>query len=88
MEKTWEEKRIKSRKDIVNKAKELAVEYEAKYKGCGQCTFLAIVDALRWGGIELITEDMEKKLYPAICMLMAGVGMKGYEASGIGFCNP
>ena len=46
MEKTWEEKRIKSRKDIVNKAKELAVEYKAKNKVCGQCTFLAIVDTL------------------------------------------
>ncbi|MBA7465980.1 hypothetical protein ES707_01152 [subsurface metagenome] len=40
----------RTKEEIIKKAEELAVEYEAKYKGCGQCTFLAIIDALRWGG--------------------------------------
>ena len=41
----------RAKEEIIKKAEELGVEYEAKYKGCGQCTFLAIVDALRWGGL-------------------------------------
>ena len=61
-----------SKENIIKKAEELGIVYEAKYKGCAQCTFLAIIDALRWGGLELIPEDMEEKLYPAISMLTAG----------------
>ena len=72
----------KTQKEIVSKAKELAVAHEAKYKGCGQCTFMAIIDALRWGGIELITEDEEKKLFPGISMLTAGVCMTGEGTCG------
>ena len=41
----------RTKEEIIKKAEELGVEYESKYKGCGQCTFLAIVDALRWGGL-------------------------------------
>lgn len=53
----------KAKKEIVKKAEELAIEYEDKYKGCGQCTFLAIADALRWGGLEIIPKDMEERLF-------------------------
>ena len=72
----------KSRSEIINKAEELGVEYEAKYKGCGQCTFLAIVDALRWGGLELIPPDMEDRLFSGICVLTAGVSMTGEGTCG------
>jgi hypothetical protein len=72
----------KTKKEIVSKARELAVAYEARFKGCGECTFLAIIDALRWGGIELITEDEEKKLFPAVSMLTAGVCMTGEGTCG------
>jgi hypothetical protein len=72
----------KTKKEIISKAKKLAVAHEAKFKGCGQCTFLAIVDALRWGGIELITEDVEKRLFPSISMLTAGVCMTGEGTCG------
>jgi hypothetical protein len=68
--------------DIIKKAEELAIKYEAKYKGCCQCTFLAIVDALRWGGIDLIPENVEERLYPAISMLTAGVCMTGEGTCG------
>ncbi len=68
--------------EIINKAEELATQYEAKYKGCGQCTFLAIVDALRWGGLELITEEMEDRLFSGICVLTAGVSMTGDGTCG------
>jgi hypothetical protein len=72
----------KTKKEVIIKAKEFAVAHEAKYKGCGQCTFLAIIDALRWGGIELLPEDIEQRLYPAVSMLTAGVCMTGEGTCG------
>jgi hypothetical protein len=65
---------VKTRRDIVRKAEELAGQYEKTYLGCCQCTFLAIVDALRWGGREVIPEAMAERLFPGLCMLSAGVG--------------
>lgn len=76
------EKLKKSKEDILKKAEELGKVYEAKYKGCAQCTFLAIVDALRWGGIELLPVSMEDKLYPAVSMLTAGGCMTGEGTCG------
>jgi hypothetical protein len=75
-------KRLKSREAIVAKVEALGIEYEAKYKGCGQCTFLAIVDALRWGGLELIPEEMEDRLFSGVCVLTAGVAMTGDGTCG------
>lgn len=72
----------RTKEEIIKKAEELGVEYEAKYKGCGQCTFLAIVDALRWGGLEIIPEDMEERLFSGICVLTAGVSMTGDGTCG------
>jgi hypothetical protein len=75
--------KLKRTKDnIIKKAEELGIKYEAKYKGCAQCTFFAIVDALRWGGLELIPKDIEERLYPAISMLTAGVCMTGEGTCG------
>jgi hypothetical protein len=71
-----------AKEEIIMKAEELGVEYEAKYKGCGQCTFLAIVDALRWGGLEIIPEDMEDRLFSGICVLTGGVSMIGDGTCG------
>jgi hypothetical protein len=70
-------KLTKTRDEIIQKSNDLAIEYEAKYKGCGQCTFLAIVDALRWGGLEIIPKDMEDRLFSGICVLTGGVGLSG-----------
>jgi hypothetical protein len=72
----------RTKEEIIKKADELAVEYEAKYKGCGQCTFLAIIDALRWGGLEIIPEDMEERLFSGVCVLTGGVGMIGDGTCG------
>jgi hypothetical protein len=68
----------KTRGEIIKKANELAIQYEAKYRGCGQCTFLATIDALRWGGLEIIPKDMEDRLFSGICVLTGGVGLSGY----------
>jgi hypothetical protein len=70
-------KLTKAKDEIIKKANELAIEYEARYKGCGQCTFLAIIDALRWGGLEIIPKDMEDRVFPGICVLTGGVGLSG-----------
>lgn len=72
----------KKRAEIITKAEQLAKEYEAKYRGCGQCTFLAIVDALRWGGLEIIPEDMEDRLFSGTCVLTGGTAMSGDGTCG------
>jgi len=72
----------KTREEIIQKAYDLGIEYEARYKGCCPATFYSIVDALRWGGLEIIPEDLEDKLYPAICLLTAGICMTGEGSCG------
>ncbi len=75
-------KLTKKKEEIIRKSNELAAEYEAKYKGCGQCTFLAVIDALRWGGLEIIPKDMEDRLFPGVCVLTGGVGLSGDGTCG------
>ncbi len=75
-------KLTKKKDEIIQKANELAIEYEAKYKGCGQCTFLAIIDALRWGGLEIIPKDIEDRLFSGVCVLTGGVGLSGEGTCG------
>ena len=70
-------KLTETKDEIIEKSNELAIQYEAKYRGCGQCTFLAIIDALRWGGMEIIPRDMEDRLFSGICVLTGGVGLSG-----------
>ena len=72
----------RTREEIIKKAWDLGIEREAQYKGCCESTFLAIVDALRWGGLEIISEDMEERLYSGICLLTAGVCMTGEGTCG------
>jgi hypothetical protein len=70
-------KLTKTKDEIIKKANELAIGYEAKYKGCGECTFMAVIDALRWGGLEIIPKDMEDRLFSGVCVLTGGVGLSG-----------
>jgi len=65
----------KPKEEIIKKAGDLGVEYEKKYQGCCQCTFTAIVDALRWGGLEVVTKDMEEALFPGLSLLSGGAAM-------------
>ncbi len=71
-----------TKEEIIKKADELGVEYEAKYKGCGECTFLAIINALRWGGLEIIPKDIEDRLFSGVSLLTAGVCMTGEGTCG------
>jgi hypothetical protein len=75
-------KLTKTKDEIIRKANQLAIEYEARHKGCAQCTFLAIIDALRWGGLEIIPKDMEDRFFSGICVLTAGVGLTGEGTCG------
>jgi len=68
-------KLTKTRDEIIKKANELAIGYEARYKGCGECTFLAVIDALRWGGLEIIPKDVEDRFFSGVCVTTAGIGL-------------
>jgi hypothetical protein len=72
----------RTKEEIIKKADELGVEYEARYKGCGECTFLAIIDALRWGGLEIIPKAVEDRLFSGVSLLTAGVCMTGEGTCG------
>jgi hypothetical protein len=72
----------KTKEEIMNKARELGVDYEEKYQGCAQCSFGAVVDALRWGGVELIPQDVEEQLLTGLTVLSGGVAMTGDGSCG------
>ena len=72
----------KSREEIIDKVEELALTYEAAYRGCAESTFLAVVDGLRWGGTEIITPDVEDALFPGLQLLSGGVGLSGQGTCG------
>lgn len=63
------------REKIINQADALAKEYEARYKGCGQCAFLAVIDALRWGGLEIVPEAIEEDFFAGMSGFTGGTGM-------------
>jgi hypothetical protein len=68
-------KLTKTKDEIIKKSNELAIQYEAKYKGCGECTFMAVIDALRWGGLEIIPKEMEDRFFSGVCLTTAGIGL-------------
>lgn len=72
----------KSRQEILKKAAELGMEYEIKYVGCAPATFCAIVDALRWGEMEIVPEDLEDRLFEGLSNLAGGVGISGDGSCG------
>ena len=75
-------KLTKTREELEEKAWELGTDYEAKYKGCCQSVFLAVVDTLRWGGFDIFPKEMEEQFYSGICLLSAGVCMTGEGTCG------
>ena len=72
----------RTKEEIIKKAGELGVECERKYRGCAQCTFLAIVDSLRWGGLEIIPQDTEESLFSGLALLSGGVCVTGDGSCG------
>jgi hypothetical protein len=72
----------KTNEEIMNKARELGVGYQKKYGGCAQYSFGAVVDALRWGGLELIPEEVEEQILAGLTGLSGGVAMTGNGSCG------
>jgi hypothetical protein len=72
----------RTKEEVIKKAGDLGAEYESKYRGCAQCTFLAIVDALRWAGIEIILQDAEESLFSGLALLSGGVCITGDGSCG------
>jgi hypothetical protein len=72
----------RTRDEILQKAAELGMEYEIKYVGCAPSTFCAVVDALRWGGLEVVPQDYEDRLFEGLAGLAGGVGICGEGSCG------
>lgn len=62
--------RIKAEK----KARELAIEYQDTLVGCGHCSFVAAMDALRYVGMEIVDERLEDEMFKGLIGLTGGVG--------------
>ncbi len=70
------------KEQAIQKARELAVDYQATLVGCGHCSFAATVDALRAVGIELVNERLENEMFKGLMGLTAGIGNLGYGTCG------
>jgi hypothetical protein len=66
----------------VQKARELAAEYQGTLVGCGHCSFAATIDALRSVGIELVDERLENEMFKGLLGLTGGIGNMGYGTCG------
>jgi len=71
-----------TKRKCIQKAKELAAEYQGTLVGCGHCSFAAIIDALKSVGIRLIPEEVEEKAFSGLMGLTGGVGNMGLGACG------
>jgi hypothetical protein len=78
------------RGNLIKKGYEIGGEYVTTYWGCAQSTFLATTDTLREFGIEILTWEDEKKMFPAFVGLAGGTGNMGIGSCGAlvgtGFC--
>jgi hypothetical protein len=76
------EVKMGDKKRCVQKAKELAVEYQQTLVGCGHSSFAAAIDALRSEGIELVTPEVEDEMFKGLIGLTGGVGNMGVGTCG------
>ena len=66
----------------IQKARELAVEYQGTLVGCGHCSFAATLDALRTEGIEIVPKEIEEELFKGVLGLTGGIGNLGVGTCG------
>jgi hypothetical protein len=64
------------------KARELGAEYLKVYFGCAQVAFMAVLDALRSEGIEIISKEMQDTLAKGFTGFSGGVGNYGLGTCG------
>ena len=58
----------------IQRAKELAFQYQGTLVGCAHCSFSAVLDALREEGIELVSQDVQNEIFKGIIGLTGGCG--------------
>jgi hypothetical protein len=66
----------------VGKARELGAEYLKVYFGCGQCSFMAALDALRSEGIEIVPREVQEDLAKGLVGFTGGLGNLGIGTCG------
>jgi hypothetical protein len=64
------------------KARELGADYLKVYFGCAQVTFMAVLDALRSEGIEIVSKEMQETLAKGLIGFSGGVGNFGLGTCG------
>jgi len=70
------------RRKAVAKARELAVEYQGSLVGCGHCSFTAIMEALRYVGMEIVDERMQNQMFKGLIGMTGGLGNMGIGTCG------
>ncbi|HON42321.1 MAG TPA: C-GCAxxG-C-C family protein [Bacillota bacterium] len=63
-----------NKEKCIQRARELAVEYQTTLVGCAHGSFAATVDALREFGIELVTPEVEDIMFKGLVGLTGGLG--------------
>ncbi|MGQ9616697.1 MAG: C-GCAxxG-C-C family (seleno)protein [Spirochaetota bacterium] len=80
----------KRKEKLIKLSYEIGGKYVPTYWGCAQSSFLATVDTLREFGIEILTENDEKSMFPGFVGLAGGTGNVGIGTCGAlvgtGFC--
>lgn len=65
---------MKDKQRCIQRAKELAFQYQGTLVGCAHCSFSAVLDALREEGIELVSPEVQDELFKAVIGLTGGCG--------------
>lgn len=72
----------KRKEKLIKLGYEIGGKYVPTYWGCAQSSFLATVDILREFGIEILTENEEKSMFPGFVGLAGGTGNVGIGTCG------
>ncbi|NLS45430.1 MAG: C_GCAxxG_C_C family protein [Firmicutes bacterium] len=65
---------MKDKERCIQRARELACEYQGTLVGCAHCSFSAVMDALREEGIELVSPEIQNEMFKSVIGLTGGCG--------------
>ena len=65
---------MKDKSRCIQRARELAVEYQCTIVGCAHSSFSAVLDALREEGIELVSPQVQNEIFKGLIGLTGGFG--------------
>ena len=63
-----------NKEKCIQRAKELAFQYQHTLVGCAHCSLSAVFDALREFGIEIVSEDVQNEMFKAVIGCTGGCG--------------